>query len=103
MDIKKGSPLEARDSRNIIWDMVTVSTPVTDLPYLKFVNCQNIKVSNCFQTRNLGLYVSADDKCSEIYIINNVFGGSVVLSDLRGKNIMTQNNIIRNETKPLTN
>jgi len=103
MDIKKGSPLEARDSRNIIWDMVTVSTPVSDLPYLKFVNCQDIKVSNCFQTRNLGLYVSADDKCSDIYIINNVFGGSVVLSDLRGKNIVTQNNIIRNETKPLTN
>jgi len=103
MDIRNGSPLSARDSRNITWDMVTITAPVSDFPYLKLLNCQNIKVSNCYQISDLGLYVSGDEKCSDIYIFNNVFGGSVNLSDLKGKNIVKQNNIIRNESKPLTN
>jgi polygalacturonase len=103
MDIREGSPLEAKDSGNIIWDMITIVTPLSDFPYLKLINCHDIKISNCYQPGNMGLYVSGDDKCSGIYLINNVFGGSVILSDLKGKNIVTQSNIIRNETNPLTN
>ena len=103
MDIKKGSPLEAKDSKNIVWDMVTVTSPVKETPFLKLVNCRNVKVSNCYQAGNLGVYVSEDEKCSDIYIINNVFAGSVVLSNNKGKNIVTQNNILMNDPKPLTN
>jgi hypothetical protein len=103
MDIKKGSPLEAKDSENIIWDLVTVTTHANDSPFLKLMNCKKVKVSNCFQTDNIGIYVSEDERCSDIFIINNVFAGSVILSNNKGKNVVTQNNIIRKDTNPLTN
>jgi hypothetical protein len=103
MDIKKGSPLEAKDSRKIDWDMVDVTTSVKELPFLKLINCQDINVSNCFQPENIPVYVSEDEKCSGIYIINNVLPGTVLLHNNKGKNIVTQNNIILNKTKTLTN
>lgn len=103
MDIKKGSPLEAKDSKKIGWDMIAVTTPVKELPFLKLINCQDIKVSNCFQPENIPVYVSEDEKCSGIYIINNVLPGTVLLHNNKGKNIVTQNNIILNKSKTLTN
>ena len=103
MDIKKGSPLEAKDSKKIGWDMITVTTPVKELPFLKLINCQDINVSNCFQPENIPVYVSEDEKCSGIYIINNVLPGTVLLHNNKGKNIVTQNNIILNKSKTLTN
>jgi polygalacturonase len=103
MAIKQGCPLEATDSRNIIWDMVSVSTAVNDLPYLKLINCHGVKISNCFQPDKIDLFVSGDEKCSDIYIVNNVFPGTVALHNNKGKNIVTQNNTNGNGTKPLTN
>ena len=103
MDIKKGSPLEAKDSRKISWDMVAVRTSVKELPFLKLINCQDINVSNCFQPENIPVYVSEDEKCSGIYIINNVLPGTVLLHNNKGKNIVTQNNIIINKSRTLTN
>jgi len=103
MDIKQGSPLEAKDSKNITWDFITVSNPANDLPFLKLINCQSIKVSNCYQPDNIGLFVSADEKCSDIYIINNVLPNTDALYISKGKNIVIRNNISRNEKKPLTN
>ncbi len=103
MDIKKGSPLEAKDSKKIGWDMIAVTTPVKELPFLKLINCQDINVSNCFQPENIPVYVSEDEKCSGIYIINNVLPGTVLLHNNKGKNIVTQNNIILNKSKTLTN
>ena len=103
LDIKKGSPLEAKDSKKITWDMISVSTPVKDLPFLKLINCQDVKVSNCYQLENIPVFVSEDENCSGIYIVNNVLPGTTLLHNNKGKNIVTQNNTIRNETKPLTN
>jgi len=103
MDIKQGSPLEAKDSKNITWDFITVSNQANDLPFLKLINCQSIKVSNCYQPDNIGLFVSADEKCSDIYIINNVLPNTDALYISKGKNIVIRNNITRNENKPLTN
>jgi polygalacturonase len=103
MDLKKGSPLEARDSENITWDLVTVISHTPEFPFLKLANCKNVKVSNCYQTDDIGVYVSEDERCSDIFIINNVFAGTAVLSNNKGKNVVTQNNIIRKDSNPLTN
>jgi hypothetical protein len=105
MDIKEGSPLEAKDSKRIVWDMVTVVSPVKDLPLLKLVNCQDVKVSNCYQQENIPVYVSEDAACNSIYIINNAFPGTISLHNNRGKNIVTNNNIFINKsnTKTQTN
>lgn len=103
MNIRQGSPLEAKDSKNITWDMVTVSTPAKDMPILRLINCQNIKVSNCYQNDNISKFVSEDEKCSEIYIVNNVLPHAVLLHNNKGKNMVTQNNTFGYDTKPLTN
>jgi polygalacturonase len=103
MSINQGSPIEAKDTKNIIWDMVSVSTPVKIQPYIKLTNCQNVKVSNCFQTDSIDIYVSGDEKCSDIYIVNNVLPGVASLYNAKGKNIVIQNNTIRETPEPLTN
>ena len=83
--------------------MVSVTSANTDNPFLKLVNCQYVKISNCFQNNNIGVYVSGDDKCSDIYIINNVFPGVAALYNCKGKNIVTKNNIFKDDPNPLTN
>jgi hypothetical protein len=97
MDIKQGSPLEAKDSKNITWDLVSVNNIAKDLPILNLINCQKIKVSNCYQSDNLSRFISADDKSSDIYIVNNVLPNTNTLCDGKGKNIVARNNTSRNE------
>lgn len=103
MDIKQGSPLEARDSKNITWDLVSVAVPVKDQPFLKLINCRNVRVTNCFQPDFNSFYVSGDDNCSDIYIVNNIFPRASTLYNKKGKNIVVQNNTIGNDIIPLTN
>jgi polygalacturonase len=105
MSIKEGSPLEAKDSKIISWDMVTVTTLAKDLPFLKLVNCQDVKVSNCYQLDSIPLFVSEDVRCNNIFIINNVLPGTISLHNNKGKNIVTENNIFLNKsyTKTKTN
>jgi polygalacturonase len=103
LEIREGIPLEAKDSKKIVWDMVSVTTPKKDLPFLKFVNCQDIKVSNCYQSDLIPVYISEDEKCNGIYIINNVLPGALLLHNDKGKNIVTQNNITINKSNLLTN
>jgi polygalacturonase len=93
MEIKEGSPLEAKDSKKISWDMVSVSSPLNN-PVLKLINCQDVKVSDCYQTESYPAYISADEKCDSIYLINNILPGIKSLTENKGKNIVEQNNII---------
>jgi hypothetical protein len=103
MEIKQGNPFEAKDSRNITWDMVSVSSVINKQSFLKLTNCQNVKVSNCYQTDDIDVYVSGDEKCTDISIVNNVLPGVVSLYNYKGKRIVIQNNITSENTKPLTN
>lgn len=105
MSITEGSPLEAKDSKKILWDRVTVASPAGDVPFLKLVNCQDVNVSNCYQQDNIQVYVSEDEACNAIYIINNVLPGTLSLTSNKGKNIITSNNIYLNKsyTKTQTN
>jgi polygalacturonase len=102
MAIKQGNSIEAKDSRNITWDMVSVSTAINKQSIIKLTNCQSVKVSNCFQPDDIDVYVSGDEKCSDIYIVNNVLPGVVSLYNDMGKRIVKQNNTIRENPKPLT-
>ena len=93
MEIAGGSPLEAKDSQGISWDMVSVISPVRDLPYLKFTNCQNVRITNCFQPEKIGVYLSKDEKCNNIYLINNILPGTEITEKKRSKEIVLKNNI----------
>jgi len=98
MAITEGSPLEAKDSKKIVWDMIAVSTPVEDLPFIKLVNCQDIRVSNCYQQESIPVYVSEDSASKSIYINNNILPGTILLHNNKGKNIVTENNIFLNKS-----
>jgi len=94
MEIKEGSALEAKDSKRISYDKISVSTPVLNIPYLKLTNCQDVRVTNCYQTEVIPLLINEDEKSSDIYIVNNILPGTTLLTNSKGKNIVTQNNII---------
>ncbi len=93
MEIKDGSALEAKDCRGISWDMVSVKSEVKDVSYLKLVNCQYVKISNCFQPDPIIDYISEDKRCSNIYMVNNVFPGTILPDKKKGKIIVSSNNI----------
>ncbi len=93
MNISEGSPLEAKDSRKISWDMISVSSPLKDQPYMKLQNCSQVRVTNCFQPDMAVSYISEDELSSDIYMVNNILPGIKMLTGNKGKNIVTLNNI----------
>jgi polygalacturonase len=99
MEIREGSALEAKDSKKISWDMISVTTLQPDAPFMKLINCQDVKVANCYQPGKHTIYVSEDENCDGIYLINNVLPGTFSLHNNKGKNIVTQNNITVNNSK----
>jgi polygalacturonase len=96
MEISEGSPLEAKDSQGLTWDMVSIVTPVSDLPYLRLSNCQDVRITNCFQPGKIGTYVSTDEKCKNIYLINNILPGTDLTQKQKSKDKLTRNNITVN-------
>jgi len=93
MEIAEGSPLEAQDSREISWDMVSVISPVKDVPYIKLMNCRDVRITNCFQPEKIGVFISQDEKCNNIYLINNILPGTDITEKKRSKEIVVKNNI----------
>jgi hypothetical protein len=95
MEIKEGSALEAKDTKGISYDRVTVTSAVQDQPYLKLVNCQNVRVTNCFQSETIPLFINEDEKSSDFYIMNNIFPGTTELVSKKGKNYFIDYNMIK--------
>lgn len=93
MEISEGSPLEAKDSRDISWDMVTVISPAKELPYLKLMNCQDVRVTNCYQTEIIKTFIMKDEKSRNIYLMNNILPGTALSEKGESKEIITNNNI----------
>jgi polygalacturonase len=94
MEIKEGSALEAKDSKKISWDKVTVTTPKLDFPFFKLANCKDVRVTNCYQPENIPLLISEDEKTENIIVTNNILPGTKTLINNKGKNISISNNII---------
>jgi polygalacturonase len=95
MEINEGSALEAKDSKKICWDKVTVTTPLLDLPFLKLTNCSGVVVTNCYQPENIPLLISEDEKTENIIVANNILPNTTALVSNKGKNINTSNNIVK--------
>lgn len=95
LKISEGSALEAKDSKQISWDKISVSVPVTDKPLLKLTNCKDVTVTNCYQPEAFSLIVSEDDKTENIIVANNIFPATTGLVNNKGKGITLSNNIIK--------
>jgi hypothetical protein len=96
MQISEGSALEAKDSKRLTWDKVTVSTPLVDTPLMKLTNCNGILFTNCFQPEVFSLLISEDEKSGDIIVANNILPSTSALVNKNGKNILTNNNITKN-------
>ena len=96
MEVSEGSPLEAKDSRDLSWDKVSVISPVKELPYVKLVNCQDVCITNCYQPEKISTFIIKDEKCSNIYLINNILPGTDMPVKKSDKTIIKQNNITAN-------
>jgi len=95
MEIKEGNPFEAKDSKKISYDLISVKTSAQDSPYLKLSNCQDVRVTNCYQNEIIPLFMNEDEKSEDIYIMNNILPGTQNLSNNKGKNIVSQNNLMK--------
>jgi polygalacturonase len=95
MEISEGSPFEAKDSQNISWDNVQVISPVSNLPYLKLINCQDVRVTNCYQPEKVDHFISKDEKCKRIYLLNNILPVTDLSEKKNGKDIITKNNLTK--------
>jgi polygalacturonase len=95
MDIQEGSALEAKDSKKISWDKISVTTPQPESPFLKLTNCNDITVTNCYQPENIPLFINEDEKSGTIIVANNILPGTTALVNNKGTNITTSNNILK--------
>jgi polygalacturonase len=93
LEISEGSTLEAKDSQDISWDKVFAITPDRNQPYLKLTNCQDVRVTNCYQPERIDSFIMKDDKCKNIYIINNILPLTIIPESKKVKDIISRNNI----------
>ena len=96
MEIKEGSAFEGMDSKRISYDNVIVKSHSENIPYLKLNNCQGVRITNCFQPELISLFVEEDEKTSDVYLMNNILPGTSSISNNKGKNIISQYNMIKN-------
>jgi polygalacturonase len=95
MEISQGSALEAKDSKNISWDKVTVVNKKADQPVAKLSNCKDIQITNCYQPDAIPMLVNEDEKTENIIIANNILPATVMLTSGKGKNTLANNNILK--------
>ncbi|MFN8241672.1 MAG: glycoside hydrolase family 28 protein [Bacteroidales bacterium] len=93
MKIEEGSALEAKDSKMLSWDKVSVTDGNKGEPIVKLLNCKGLLLTNCFQPGNIQLLVSEDEKSSDLIIANNILPGTVKLTSGKGTNTILNNNI----------
>ncbi|HEX2975377.1 MAG TPA: glycoside hydrolase family 28 protein [Bacteroidales bacterium] len=96
LDIKEGSAIVAKDSKNISWDHVRVVNAKAGQPLASLSNCKDVQITNCYQTEEMPLLISEDDKTENIIIANNILPGTVTLTNGKGKNTISSNNILKN-------
>jgi hypothetical protein len=95
MQISEGSALEAKDSKMISWDKVTVVTPPPALPLMKLTNCNGLIFTNCYQPEDFPVLIDEDEKTENIVVANNILPGTTAIANNKGKNITLSNNILK--------
>lgn len=95
MEIENGTPFTGKDSKLISYDRLTVKTPSSGSPYLTFSNCQIVRISNCYQPENIPLFIQADEKCEQIYLVNNIMPNTKALYNENIKPRVLESNTIQ--------
>jgi polygalacturonase len=94
LEIKEGSALEVKDSKNISYDRISVISPENLSPIIKLSNCQDVRITSNYQPGSYPLLIDEDEKCSDIFVLDNILPSTIKLANNKGKNIISQNNFL---------
>jgi polygalacturonase len=95
MEVNEGTPFEAKDSKQISYDRMQIIAPTFNKPVIKLSNCQDIRITGCYQPEAIPLFMQEDEKCSCIYFVNNIMPGTEALFTKRGINILAEFNLLK--------
>jgi hypothetical protein len=95
LEVGEGVPFEVKDTRQLEYDRITVQTSFRDIPYVKLNNCQDVRISNCYQNEIISVFLQEDPKCDRIYFINNILPNTQSLNNHTGSNMITESNITK--------
>jgi hypothetical protein len=93
--VEEGIPFEVKDTRHLEYDRITVNTSLRETPYIKLINCQDIRISNCYQNEIIPMFLQENNQCDRIYFINNILPNTKSLNSHTGSNMITESNIIQ--------
>ncbi|HEX2394975.1 MAG TPA: glycoside hydrolase family 28 protein [Bacteroidales bacterium] len=102
LKVNKGIPFEAKDTRGIVYDRLTVNEPDTGKPIIKLTNCHTVVVSNSYQPETLTNFLEQDAETGELYFLNNVFPNAGRLYNENKNPVSTQSNILMKTEQTLT-
>ena len=93
MELKKGIPFSMKDSKQLIFDNITIMNPDLESPLYFLTNTQEVKISNCTQFSPANLYLKGDEACEKVYLINNLLPQTKQLTNLNKDKLYSINNI----------
>ncbi|MBN1791483.1 MAG: glycoside hydrolase family 28 protein [Bacteroidales bacterium] len=95
LEIENGIPFTGKDSKLINYDRIAVKSFASGSPYLTLKNCQTVRISNCFQPEIIPLFIETDEKCDQIYLLNNIMPNTKALYNKNTKQVRMESNIIQ--------
>lgn len=95
LEVEEGIPFEVKDTKQLEYDRFSVKASFQDTPYIKLINCQDVRISNCYQNEIIPMFLQEDNKCDRIYFINNILPNTKYLNSHTGTNMITESNIIQ--------
>jgi hypothetical protein len=95
LGVEDGTPFVGKDSRLISYDRLTVKASASGSPYLSLSNCQTVRISNCYQPESIPVFLQADERCKQIFLVNNIMPNTKALCDKNTKQVKLKSNIIQ--------
>jgi polygalacturonase len=92
IQIKKDAPFTIKDSKQLMFDNITLLDPTPTTPVYLLTNTQQVKISNCTQFAPVDLYLSGDEKSGEVYLMNNILPKTKNIANIKN-GLYTNNNI----------
>jgi polygalacturonase len=95
LEVENGIPFEVRNSKMISYDRLTVKKHVEGEPVIQLSNCQDVQITNNYQPGIIPLFLKQDEKCSNLYFVNNIMPETKSLFNQNKNKVISKSNIIQ--------
>jgi hypothetical protein len=95
LEVEEGIPFEVRDSKVISYDRLTVKKHVAGEPVIQLSNCQDVQITNSYQPGIIPLFLRQDEKCNNLYFINNIMPETKSLFNQTKNKVISKSNLIQ--------